>query len=204
MANYVFCPVVSDSTAENIVNNGLLALNRGNYGKLYLGVTSGVVKVNYYYSNYPILVIGSLTSSQIVYYVEYLTPTQSSTGNFTTNEYTYGSVHYRHGFANSDNVPGFSIDTIYYDRQTAAAAMSDGNWDGPVINYPITYRLTNCTAPTAPTEAAVGDTVTVSLTFPEGYGVVNPASDAYVSCNGVLVSSTYSNGQLVFTMPDPS
>lgn len=70
--------------------------------------------------------------------------------------------------------------------------------------YPITYRLTNCTAPSAPTEAVVGDTVTVPITFPEGYGIVNPSSDAYVTCNGVLVPSTYSNGQLVFTMPNPS
>lgn len=71
-------------------------------------------------------------------------------------------------------------------------------------DYPITYRLTNCTAPTAPIEAAVGDTVTVPIVFPEGYGVVNPTTDAYVTCNGVLVPATYSNGQLVFTMPDPS
>ena len=69
--------------------------------------------------------------------------------------------------------------------------------------YPITYRLTNCTAPTAPTEAAVGDTVTVPLTFPSGYGVAN-TSNAYVMNNGVLVPSTYSNGTLTFTMPDPS
>ena len=73
----------------------------------------------------------------------------------------------------------------------------------PAQSYPITYRLTNATT-TGPNEAAVGDTVTVPLTFPEGYGIVNPSSDAYVTCNGVLVPSTYSNGQLVFTMPDPS
>lgn len=73
----------------------------------------------------------------------------------------------------------------------------------PPIIYPITYRLTNATS-TGPNEAAVGDTVTVPLTFPEGYGIVNPASDAYVTCNGVIVPSTYTEGQLVFTMPDPS
>lgn len=73
----------------------------------------------------------------------------------------------------------------------------------PIVSYPITYRLTNVTT-TGPNEAAVGDTVTVPFTFPEGYGVVNPSSDAYVTCNGVLVPSTYSDGQLVFTMPDPS
>lgn len=69
--------------------------------------------------------------------------------------------------------------------------------------YPITYRLTNCTANSAPTEAAVGDTVNVPLTFPSGYGIAN-ASDAYVMNNGVLVPSSYSNGVLTFEMPDPS
>ena len=62
-------------------------------------------------------------------------------------------------------------------------------------SFPITYRLTNCTASSAPTQAYVGDTVTVPLTFPEGYGVVNPSSDVYVTCNGVLVPSTYTDGQ---------
>lgn len=71
-------------------------------------------------------------------------------------------------------------------------------------SYPITYRLTNCTAPSAPTEAAIGDIVTVPLQFTTGYGIVNPSSDVYVTNNGVVVPSQYSNGVLTFTMPDPS
>lgn len=69
--------------------------------------------------------------------------------------------------------------------------------------FPISYRPTNCYFPNAPTEAAVGDTVIVSVVFDEGYGIVNP-SDIYVTCNGVTVPSTYNNGTLTFTMPDPS
>lgn len=68
---------------------------------------------------------------------------------------------------------------------------------------PITYRPTNCSFPNAPTEAEVGDTVNVHVTFPEGYGLVNE-SNIYVTNNGVVIPSTYSNGQLTFTMPDPS
>lgn len=88
-------------------------------------------------------------------------------------------------------------------------SISDGieaidNYVSPSITYPITYRLTNCTAPSAPTEAAVGDTVTVSPQFTSGYGIVNPSSDVYVMNNGVIVPSTWSNGVLTFTMPDPS
>lgn len=70
--------------------------------------------------------------------------------------------------------------------------------------YPITYRLTNCTAPSAPIEAVTGDTVTVPLQFTDGYGIVNPSSDVYVTNNGVIVPSSYTNGTLTFTMPDLS
>lgn len=99
---------------------------------------------------------------------------------------------------NSPNIP--SLADYYRD-----GSMITGIFDyvEPIVNYPITYRLTNVTT-TGPNEAAVGDTVTVPLTFPEGYGIVNPSSDAYVTCNGILVPSTYSDGQIVFTMPDPS
>lgn len=70
--------------------------------------------------------------------------------------------------------------------------------------FEITYRLTNCSAPTAPQSARVGDTVTVPLQFTSGYGIVNPSSDIYVTNNGVIIPSQYSNGVLTFTMPDPS
>lgn len=73
----------------------------------------------------------------------------------------------------------------------------------PIVSYPITYRPTNCSFPGAPTEAVVGDTVVVPVTFPDGYGLVNE-SNIYVTNNGVVIPSTYSNGQLTFTMPDPS
>lgn len=69
--------------------------------------------------------------------------------------------------------------------------------------YPITYRLTNCTAPSAPDEAAVGDTVTVPFVFEDGYGIVNDAN-VFVTNNGVVIPSTYANGHLTFTMPDPT
>lgn len=69
--------------------------------------------------------------------------------------------------------------------------------------FPITYRPTNSLFPNAPTEAAVGDTVIVPVEFPDGYGLAN-TGDIYVQCNGMVIPSTYENGQLTFTMPDPS
>lgn len=70
-------------------------------------------------------------------------------------------------------------------------------------SYPIVYRNTNC-ASSGPTEASVGDVVQVSYSFPDGYGIVNPSTDIYVTNNGVVVPSSYVNGTLTFTMPDPS
>lgn len=70
-------------------------------------------------------------------------------------------------------------------------------------NKPIVYRDTNCSH-NGPDSAVVGDTVTVHYTFPEGYGIVNPSSDIYVTNNGIVVPSSYANGMLTFTMPDPS
>lgn len=69
--------------------------------------------------------------------------------------------------------------------------------------YPITYRLTNCVAPSAPVEATVGDTVNVPLVMQEGYEVITPSTDILVTNNGVAVPHTYSNGTISFTMPDP-
>lgn len=69
--------------------------------------------------------------------------------------------------------------------------------------YPIQYQQTNCTL-SGPDEAAVGDTVTVSCTFPEGYGIANPSSSILVTNNGVAIDYTYSNGVITFTMPDPT
>lgn len=72
------------------------------------------------------------------------------------------------------------------------------------VIYPITYQAVNADTSTCPVEAVVGDTVTVVPSFPSGYGIVNPTTDVYVMNNGVLIPSTWSNGVLTFTMPDPS
>lgn len=65
----------------------------------------------------------------------------------------------------------------------------------------IVYRLTNCTAPSAPQSAVSGSIVNVNLQFPEGFGIINPENDVYVTNNGTRIASTYNNGLLTFTMP---
>lgn len=106
--------------------------------------------------------------------------------------YSGGSIYY-------NNVPSYST------LEEALSAIDDDNWTGGPIQsqYPIQYQQTNCTL-SGPDEAAIGDTVTVSCSFPEGYGIANPSSSILVTNNGVVVDYTYSNGVITFTMPDPT
>lgn len=122
----------------------------------------------------------------------------------------------------------YTINGNQYHGFADATGGSSNNWDGlytgiysvstfdtinefiqasnirPITDtFTITYRDTNCTH-SGPDEASIGDTVTVSFQFTSGYGIVNPSSDVYVTNNGVVIPSQYSNGVLTFTMPDPS
>ena len=120
----------------------------------------------------------------------------------STLEYVIAEYHSDYPVFNrnrwDDFIPTFlfSSDYLYDSGDDAKNAL--------LGKYPITYRLTNCTANDAPTEATVGDTVNVPFTFPNNYGFPNPSTDVYVTNNGVLIPSTYANGTLTFTMPDPS
>lgn len=129
-----------------------------------------------------------------------------SSGIITINNVQYyGMLYYisSRNFSGSDVISSsFTVSGVYTILNTCEEAVIQSGVYG--IRQPITYRLTNCTAPSAPTEAVIGDTVTVSLQFSSGYGIVNPSSDVYVTNNGVVVPSQYSNGVLTFTMPNPS
>lgn len=95
--------------------------------------------------------------------------------------------------ANSEAAKGISYCLVdyYNSRDEALAALG-------VV--PITYRDTNCTH-NGPNRASAGSTVNVTYTFPDGYGIANN-SDIYVTNNGVIIPSSYSNGMLTFTMPE--
>ena len=74
----------------------------------------------------------------------------------------------------------------------------------PDTQYPITYRPTRVTLD-GPATAAVGATVNVGCTFPEGYGVKTTDSIT-VTCNRVPVPFSWDamNQRVTFTMPDPT
>lgn len=145
-------------------------------------------------NNFPIHVGGTLCDVQYRYSVVNNGFVNESVGT-ERGKYRYGTYSYSN-FVSYEMADGYvlspSLEAILLE-----ADLLYGN------RFPITYRLTNATT-TGPNEATVGDTVTVPLQFTTGYGIVNPATDVYVTSNGVAVPSQYSNGVLTFTMPDPS
>lgn len=152
------------------------------------------------YPNYSGLTVG-LSNSQIIY-------SASSDGWYSEtslpNEYTYHGVVFHYSNPrwepNGRNLYLNVGDTYVFNNIDEAKPYIYNDIES---KYPITYRPINCSFPSAPTEAMVGDTVVVSVVFSDGYGLVDE-SNIYVTNNGVVIPSTYSNGQLTFTMPDPS
>lgn len=209
--SYSWVPLVtSPYTYQTILDTGLFVGYVTNEGtpfddkKWYASTTNSTSGVKAGYANGS-LYFFSLVSSTYV-------PMAASTRTSIDNNYlgysfvgtnTGTRIHYYKRWKGSD-YPDAYPGPLYFNNFPAEAdlfsAVDDGNWNGS--NYPITYRPTNCSFPGAPTEAAVGDTVVVPVTFPDGYGLVNE-SNIYVTNNGVVIPSSYSNGQLTFTMPDP-
>lgn len=73
------------------------------------------------------------------------------------------------------------------------------------ISYPITYHYTNSIV-NGPSEAAVGDTVIVSVVSDVGYDITDASSQILVTNNDVAVPYTWdaTNQRITFTMPDPT
>lgn len=166
-----------------------------------------------YYSDYDVYVIGDVANTDIVYGcqvnggVDYLSrsPNQAFWARHSgAYKYVLSSSTLVDGvpvyYYLSGNRPADSVDFTQNFSSIQEAAEYIYNLG---IRYPITYRPTNCSFLGAPTEAAIGDIVVVPVSFPDGYGLVNE-SNIYVTNNGVVIPSSYSNGQLTFTMPDPS
>ena len=140
-----------------------------------------------------------------VYYI-LAAPGTFSVANSTTGDLTdsvnrsaeWSAYHESPFYASNGLLSSLSLNIDLFDSEEEALRALE-----IAYTFPLTYRPTNCSFPNAPLEADVGDTVTVQVVFDEGYQLGNP-SDIYVTCDGNPVESTYSNGTLTFTMPDPS
>lgn len=205
MGDVIALPIISSYDAETLVSNGLPLIEWQGIGDTtYAGSLYNNVLVAFY-----------MIGSSEVGYIGYCKENQASFARTFTNNNSefvtkainnvrtgitgYFSVGETFSYISSSYPITYKYG-IFASLNEALNALASYS---PILSYPITYRPTNCTFPNAPTEAAVGDTVTVPVAFQEGYGIVNP-SDIYVTCNGVTVPSTYNNGTLTFTMPDPS
>ncbi len=122
--------------------------------------------------------------------ITYVDTFNSNNKPFLPNVNKYGRRS--EGIYNTNDLIEFYLDP-YNSLEDAIAAIADTSI--------ITYRLVNCTAPSAPQSAISGSTVNVNLQFPEGFGIINPENDVYVTNNGTRIPSTYNNGLLTFTMP---
>lgn len=193
-SNYILCGRYESMYAQsNIVTTTFEAKHYSGDNVFVVAYgSSPMITLLYYSYNTAVITSHSYATNGFDYVQNKTLEMRSDSNGLYVNEdwlyTTDGSTHI------SDEV---LIDTDIYSSYSEAIQNIIGR-------YPITYRLTNCTTPSAPTEAIVGYEVNVTPQFTPGYGVVNPASDVYVTCNGVLVPSTYANGTLTFTMPDPS
>lgn len=189
-------------TVENIMQYGTLIFNRYNLKGLSFSTTD-----IYHFSVYPYPNNNSITG----YYMA-----------CTMSNPVYGSAS-----TNSDNITNWSNETVYYKGTIPVYVynFTPGNQNNlfPVITssynsiqeavnslpiaslYPITYHYTNSTV-TGPSEAAVGDTVTVSAVPDVGYGITDTSTQILVTNNDIAVPYTWdsANNRITFTMPDPS
>lgn len=116
------------------------------------------------------------------------------------NYYTYNYTNpWYSGFNSSNTWNSLSLDYSVYDTvEEAERALGIGV-------FPITYHYTDSTV-SGPSEAAIGDTVTVSAVPDVGYGITDTSTQILVTNNDVAVPYTWdaANNRITFTMPDPS
>lgn len=115
------------------------------------------------------------------------------TMNSENHMYYYSDIQGASGTFISSNLD------MYSSREEAREAL--GWYD----TYPITYHYMNSIV-SGPSEAAVGDTVTVSAVPDVDYGITDASTQILVTNNDVTVPYTWdaTNNRITFTMPDPS
>lgn len=192
MGSYLTLPVFVPSNKEDLIANGIFVGHNSQYNfDLYVSANKTAYMLAYNDGG-PIRTVPFSLLPNTTAYLTYHTATVTTVPLFTQYGDTYSYF--------TTSVINTNMQLVPFNSMSEAVSFLTSFR----VEYPITYRLTNCSAPDAPTEAAIGDTVTVPFQFTSGYGIVNPSSDVYVTNNGVVVSSQYSNGVLTFIMPDPS
>ena len=123
--------------------------------------------------------------------------------------YTYNAIAYKRSVIATATIAS-QFDTTVFESMDAASVFATALDYTPfdyedITRYPITYSYSNSTV-SGPTEAAVGDTVTVSAVPDVDYGITDQSSQIAVTCNDEPVAFSWdaTNQRITFTMPDPS
>lgn len=189
------------SDYDYLVINGIYLFGHNNNGAITVHLYYGAVNGDTcYFALYG-------TSDRLVGYCRkgngHFVSTQID-DNTTYTNYDYvelSETPYNRVFeSNIHYVSMVSSEYIYATAEEALAALVD-----PVFYYPITYSSSNSIV-SGPSEAAVGDTVTVSAVPDVGYGITDASTQILVTNNDVAVPYTWdaANNRITFTMPDPS
>lgn len=191
-------PIISPFDTANTYNNGV---NLGTYGgTAYIGGSSN--------GGYLVAYFGTGTSYGSIFG----TRTQNSswcqawsetgggtrTASLVRNGYYYVTTYVQWNDAAVSNA------SYYCGTESQALEALDAIFNQPDL-YPITYHYENSTV-SGPSEAAVGDTVTVSAVPDVGYGITDASTQILVTNDDVAVPYTWdaANQRITFTMPDPS
>lgn len=196
---------------DTIAANGTLILNYNfggpNYQLIFAAGESDVWAAPYYNASdlsYAGGVVGSKTKRTVTLYACIIGPTttENQLRTYTsTAAGNYYNIHRALFITNAGECIVPSSWSSYFTSESQIAPYCAANGFRVFSdNYPITYRLTNCTAPNAPTEASGGSEVVINITPSQGY-ILRSSGVSVVDSNGVSVPYILQGNQIMFTMP---
>lgn len=188
----------NDLTSEQkaIVDNISSGLHFANYDFGY------VLHYDYYFASDMTTFAGCQISTNEIYLGFYGTEvTLVRLSKKSEGTYSIGIIHIN-GYHEIDDKPNGTVTFLlngFSSKEEVRNALV------PQVTYPITYSYSNSVV-NGPSEAAVGDTVTVSAVPDVGYGITDASTQILVTNNDVAVPYTWDavNQRITFTMPDPS
>lgn len=188
-------PFSSQTTEANITlihNNGLLMQTDGSlYG--YIGSSISGVTVAFWVENNRLQRIEKQgPTNQYRCYSVHQWPYVASNESLELSYYVADEFLY----ASSGLLNGTIEVDLFDNRDEAERAI------GATTLYPITYHYTNSVV-SGPSEAAVGDAVTVSAVPDVGYGITDATTQILVTNDDVAVPYTWdaATNRIMFTMP---
>lgn len=205
MADYIVLPVIIN-TYQDIMSNGIeFGINFTNTHKCGIISTAENRAVGYISNSNQYMVGVICKESTSCKHVNSGYPSDTFNDNINSTSSSLSGWYY--GTIYTGESPSFYIPPLskmftsneypsLIDLLVYIAGIDD-------TTYPITYHYTNSVL-SGPSEAAVGDTVTVSAVPDVGYGITDASTQILVTNNDVAVPYTWdaANQRITFTMPE--